>query len=310
MKIYLLDQNPDMVAEWKKVFNETFELKIVNDNFRHFMDTHKDIDGIVSPANSYGVMSGGYDAAIIEYLGEMTQTNVFTILDAKYYGYQPVGSCMAVCYGKHVILHTPTMRIPEEIIDPRVIYDCTYACLAKAKTCHLKAIVIPAFGACTGKVPLRVVARLMHYAFSVFNNKHVHFGTSPNLYSGIKINERLKEIINDEDITGTDKIEEPINITEGISNSLTVSDTYLEGTCILTGDYPQATLADREEYINNHAHLFKSNLNMQVEFSEPKYKCPKCGGNVRKNLTMVLTSYPPKYRYECDNCDHVDFHEF
>ena len=49
--------------------------------------------------------------------------------------------------------------------------------------------------------------------------------------------------------------------------------------------------------------------------SEPKYICPDCGGDVRKRLDIrldiILTSYPPKYRYECDNpdCKYVAFHE-
>ncbi len=44
-------------------------------------------------------------------------------------------------------------------------------------------------------------------------------------------------------------------------------------------------------------------------YSEPKYQC-ECGGNMRKRLDMVLASYPPKYRYECDICGKVDFLEF
>lgn len=47
------------------------------------------------------------------------------------------------------------------------------------------------------------------------------------------------------------------------------------------------------------------------QHSEPKYDCPKCkNGKMRKNLSIVLTSYPPKYLYECDNCDHVDYLTF
>lgn len=44
-------------------------------------------------------------------------------------------------------------------------------------------------------------------------------------------------------------------------------------------------------------------------WSEPKYQCPECeDGSMRKNLFKVLTSYPPKYEYQCDKCGHTEFH--
>lgn len=45
-----------------------------------------------------------------------------------------------------------------------------------------------------------------------------------------------------------------------------------------------------------------------AEWSQPLYICPKCGGKVRQYLGVVLTSYPPKHRYECSNkdCDYFE----
>lgn len=40
--------------------------------------------------------------------------------------------------------------------------------------------------------------------------------------------------------------------------------------------------------------------------SKPLYKCPKCGGDVRRNDKIVLASYPPKRRYECDDCEYYE----
>lgn len=37
--------------------------------------------------------------------------------------------------------------------------------------------------------------------------------------------------------------------------------------------------------------------------SEPKFKCPHCGGNVRKDISVSYMTYPPKYTYKCDNCE-------
>jgi hypothetical protein len=45
----------------------------------------------------------------------------------------------------------------------------------------------------------------------------------------------------------------------------------------------------------------------QREWSEPKYICPKCGGGMCKNETMVFASNPPQYKYQCNKCGHVEY---
>lgn len=63
----------------------------------------------------------------------------------------------------------------------------------------------------------------------------------------------------------------------------------------------------KEEYIKQNQIEYQ----FYEQYSEPKYDCSKCGdGHMRKNLMMVLASYPPKYQYECDTCGHVDYLDF
>lgn len=170
MKIYLLDINKNMTNAWYQYFKDVENVEIVNDYFSNFMDEHSEVTGIVSPANSFGLMDGGYDKAIIDYLGHYAQTNVLTVLDAVYNGYQPVGTCLAVPFHNYFILHTPTMRTPEAIIDYRVVYDCMRSCLLKAKELNCESIVIPAFGGLTGKVPYDTIARMMFLAYRHLDN--------------------------------------------------------------------------------------------------------------------------------------------
>lgn len=40
--------------------------------------------------------------------------------------------------------------------------------------------------------------------------------------------------------------------------------------------------------------------------SKPLYQCPKCCGNVRQDRNICYTSYPPKYRYVCDDCGYEE----
>ena len=43
----------------------------------------------------------------------------------------------------------------------------------------------------------------------------------------------------------------------------------------------------------------------------PIYPCPRCGGNMRKNVMggIVLTSLPPIYQneYKCDKCGFAEY---
>ena len=63
-------------------------------------------------------------------------------------------------------------------------------------------------------------------------------------------------------------------------------------------------LPSAEEY---RAAAEKFALRFNSEWSEPKYKCPKCDGGMRRNLAITLASYPPQYKYQCDNCGHIDY---
>lgn len=162
--------NKSMTNAWHEYFDGMDNVEIVNDYFHNFMEQHPNIDGIVSPANSFGFMDGGYDLAIKEYLGDDMQTSVSTMISVAYKGYQPIGTCLAVPFWKYTILHTPTMRTPEPILDYRVIFDCMRSCLLEAQKKNLHEIVVPAFGGLTGKVPCRTIAYMMYLAFVQIND--------------------------------------------------------------------------------------------------------------------------------------------
>ena len=126
------------------------------------------------------------------------------------------------------------------------------------------------------------------------------------LYSGSKINGKINDVINTPTrINGTLP-----DITFAVSK-LATSDNIIADNIISEEFKDQTNLLTLEEYVKNNSHIYENNLGMMVKYSEPKYKCPKCNeGGMRKNLTMVLTSLPPKYSYKCDKCGHVEYHEF
>ena len=42
------------------------------------------------------------------------------------------------------------------------------------------------------------------------------------------------------------------------------------------------------------------------QWSEPKYQCPICNGEMRKNLNIALLTYPAQYTYRCDKCGYIE----
>ena len=111
------------------------------------MDT-MDVECIVSPANSYGLMDGGYDLAITEWFGEELMRKAQDYILKNYRGEQPLASSFIINTGVNGIklIHTPSMRIPSVIMDPTIVYHCTRSALLTAMDNDVKSIVLPAFG--------------------------------------------------------------------------------------------------------------------------------------------------------------------
>ncbi|MBO4251857.1 MAG: macro domain-containing protein [Clostridia bacterium] len=126
------------------------------------MITHN-VECVVSPANAFGLMDGGYDAAITEYFGDQLQQRVQKYIIDHYYGEQPVGSSFIIDAGKDgkKLIHTPTMRVPSKILDNSVVYQCMRTTLMTAIENGVKSIVIPVFGGLTGEVDDITAAKLL-----------------------------------------------------------------------------------------------------------------------------------------------------
>ena len=161
MKIYLLERNKTGAETLREIFAKE-DVEVVCDDFVSFMKTHH-VECVVSPANSYGLMDGGYDAAITEWYGEGLQKRVQEYILTHYYGEQPIGTSFIIDAGRdgQKLIHTPTMRVPSRILDPAVIYQSMRTTLMVAIEKKIESIVIPIFGGLTGGVDHRRAALLM-----------------------------------------------------------------------------------------------------------------------------------------------------
>lgn len=169
MKIYLLDINPAIVKAWDEKFSSVQGVEIVHADFDSFMENYE-VDCVVSPGNSRGVMAGGYDRALSEYFGWDLTKRVQAYIQKNYEGQQPVGSSFIIDTGMEGIniIHTPSMINPSRIHNPNVVYECTKSTLEVARENNVQSIVIPAFGGACGGLRPEVIAEKMYTSINQF----------------------------------------------------------------------------------------------------------------------------------------------
>lgn len=166
MKIYLIEKDFNKFKYLKTYFSDLENVELINNDFKTFIKNNK-VQCVVSPANSFGLMDGGYDLALTEWYGEQLQKRVQKYIIDNYFGEQPVGTSFIIETKKdnQLLIHTPTMRTPSKIKDDMIIYQCMRTTLMLAKENHVKSIVIPMFGGLTGGVSPQKIAKLMRLAY-------------------------------------------------------------------------------------------------------------------------------------------------
>lgn len=170
IKVVLCDTNKFMTACWDVVFKQYENVKIFNGSLDDLFKKSKGIECIVSPANSFGMMDGGYDLAITNYY-KNKDIDIISIvqnqLATDHLGEQPVNTAMLIrdesIYPK--LIHTPTMRFPMDIQDTDNVYMCMKETLLCAMRNNIKTIVIPAFGGGCGRVRCEAIAKQMFMAY-------------------------------------------------------------------------------------------------------------------------------------------------
>jgi O-acetyl-ADP-ribose deacetylase (regulator of RNase III) len=168
-RIHLVDREAPLVAAWREVFREFAE---VLPEKRNYFDLPA--DAMVSPANSFGVMDGGLDAAIRDTLGPGIERRVQAVLAEKHHAELAVGGAELVETGDPrwpILVVAPTMRVPDDVSKTTNAYVAFRAILlairhhnaSSAKA--IRSLVCP--GLCTGvgAMPQRRCAAQMRMAY-------------------------------------------------------------------------------------------------------------------------------------------------
>ncbi|MEM1167923.1 MAG: macro domain-containing protein [Cyanobacteria bacterium P01_H01_bin.35] len=199
MKLILVAPNPLLSNAFQENFHYLPNIEIINNYFEEVPE----YDCLVSPANSFGLMDGGMDAAIIKYFGDSLMTSVQQKILDEYLGEQPVGTSMIVETGhpQHRFLaHTPTMRVPMSIAGTDIPYVAMWAMLLEVRRHNrqqeqqIRTVVCPGLGTGIGKVSYQEAARQMALAYD-------HFVYPPKSINNFIAAERQLQIWEEGDLT-------------------------------------------------------------------------------------------------------------
>lgn len=169
-RILLADRRPALTAAWSQAFAPFDNVEVHEGDFFAW-----DADAMVSPANSFGIMDGGLDAAIRAALGGDVQTAVQAVILEKHHGEMPVGAAEIVPTG-HVrwpfLVVAPTMRIPESVASTTNAYLSFRAALlavlrhnASPEARPISSLLVPGMGTGIGQMAPRRCAAQMRIAF-------------------------------------------------------------------------------------------------------------------------------------------------
>lgn len=172
-KLILVAPAAELYEAFRKSFEHLPNVEVVHNDFEWLTE----FDCLVSPANSFGMMDGGMDAAITKFFGVELEWNVKSQILETYLGEQPIGTSMIVETGhpQHPYLaHTPTMRVPMIIKGTDIPYSAMWAMLLAVRQHNQQSpnpiwsVACSGLGTGIGRVPYAEAARQMAVAYDHF----------------------------------------------------------------------------------------------------------------------------------------------
>jgi O-acetyl-ADP-ribose deacetylase (regulator of RNase III) len=159
MRLILVDRDKECcdVLQWR--FRSHPEVQIVCGRFEELPS----FDCIVTAGNSFGLMDGGIDLAVIRFFGRHVMERVQQQILDDYLGEQPVGTCLIVStdHAAHpFVAHSPTMRVPMNIQGTDHVYLAMWAALTavhrhnRSSSRKIDTLACPALGTGTGGTDL------------------------------------------------------------------------------------------------------------------------------------------------------------
>lgn len=173
IKLILVDPNSSLCEEFRLLFDDFGDVEVECGLFQQLPV----FDCMVSAGNSFGLMDGGVDLAIVKHFGIELMDRVQKHILDRYRGEQPVGTSFIVPTDddQHPFLaHTPTMRFPMKISATDNVYQAMWAMLLAVwqhnqnSDSKIKTVACPGLGTAAGGVPVKSAAQQMSLAYGNF----------------------------------------------------------------------------------------------------------------------------------------------
>jgi len=169
LRLSLCDINAEMTDAWLDAFFGVEAVEILQGDL---LETGA--DAVVSPANSFGDMSGGVDKRIDDFYRGAAQEAIIRRIGEEFLGELPVGMATIVPMGKAripLMIAAPTMRTPEDVSKTIHAYLAMRAVLVAVHRHNarhestIRMVALP--GLCTGvgRMPYSVAAHQMRAAY-------------------------------------------------------------------------------------------------------------------------------------------------
>lgn len=129
---------------------------------------------VITPGNSYGVMTDGFDQGLVDAFGNELQYRVYDMIERKHFGELNVGAADVVAIegkGIRYCAYAPTMRVPMSLYsDTDAPYVATraglIALMRDERLARLEkiSVLIPLMGVGTGGLNIQYVCNQIHLA--------------------------------------------------------------------------------------------------------------------------------------------------
>lgn len=131
MKLHLIDSDSEVAAALQTAFSRFPEVEVRHGDLLAVAE-----HCVVSPANSYGFMDGGFDRDLASFFGPQIERRVQEAVAQRPEGFLPVGASVLIHTGHHRIpylLLAPTMTLPE-YVEPSHAYRAMRAILRVSRS--------------------------------------------------------------------------------------------------------------------------------------------------------------------------------
>jgi O-acetyl-ADP-ribose deacetylase (regulator of RNase III) len=167
LKLHLIDSDFDVASALQGAFSRFSEVEVRHGDLLEVAE-----QCVVSPANSFGFMDGGFDRVLYSFFGPSIQSRVQDAINRRPEGCLPVGASLVIRTGHSRIpflLVAPTVTLPEQV-EASNAYRAMRAILriARAENSTFSKVFCPGLTTGVAGVPPTEAADQMARAYADF----------------------------------------------------------------------------------------------------------------------------------------------